>query len=152
MPGPGDNVLCNPSYDDRVKQITSQTLQGIPQTKIAKSLGISQPRVSEIVNQEGIRELIEEQRQLLLSEDLAKSRQNIHELVHSKLSRNHPAYKLQIDKSDRLLTAAGILPGPFPSVFVDARQVHIHPVVTELVGKFIDSLSDSSNDFDSLDD
>ena len=131
----------NSEYKVAVAELTAK---GMSQLGIANTLGISQPTVSKIANQDDTKALIDRMQKKLIDSSLEQAVKNIKSVVDK-----YPTYEEEKDKgfttlslkySAEIAKSVGILPAHAPSFHVqniyNSATVTLSPLVQSMLNQF----------------
>jgi hypothetical protein len=134
--------MLNTETFDRDLQIAEMSLQGIPNTEIAKSIGVHPGSVARAKNRPALKALIESVQQQVIGDNIQSIAGTIGRLVRRYDANTCENDNDKIEKQhgfrliERLSEGIGILPSHTQSVFVQNIYNHrteLSPIVVDLL-------------------
>ncbi len=135
---------------DMAEKVVSELLaQKMPKKRIAEVMGIDRTTVYRYIEKANVREMVETIQGKFLQENLPVATQNIHDIVHKKVSKLGDR-RLQFDASRDVLKSVGMLPTTEQSIVVQQmfqqNNVVLSPIVQGMLDKHLGSLMSFKND------
>ena len=134
--------------EERIAELLAQGSK-IPKTQIAKAMGMSRKMVYYYENKSSVQNMVKSIQEKFLQENLPVATQNIHDIVHKKVSKLGDR-RLQFDASRDVLKSVGMLPTTEQSIVVQQmfqqNNIVLNPIVQGILDKHLGSLMNFKSD------